>query len=60
MTNYDPMNVKITTTKDLTYVLNENERKMLLEDACVILPAGAGNKAGAWAVRTAVLRKQLE
>ena len=33
MTNYDPMNVKITTNKDLTYVLNENERKMLLEDA---------------------------
>ena len=51
MTNYDPMNVKITTNKDLTYVLSENERKMLLEDACVILPAGAGNKAGAWAVR---------
>ena len=50
MNNYDPMNVKITSDNNVAYVPTEDERKILLEDACIILPAGAGNKAGAWAV----------
>ena len=47
MTNYDPMNVKITTSKDLSYVLSENERKMLFEDACVMAQACRIGNGGA-------------
>ena len=46
--NHDSMNLKVVTDQNLAYVLNnEEERATLLMDSLVILPAIAGNKAGA-------------
>ena len=49
--SHDSMNLKVVTDQNLSYVLsNEEERATLLMDSLIILPASAGNKAGAWAV----------